>query len=82
MDIADPGYTYNPGANTFSATTDTAGNMGSGQTRFTVSVDAPSLAKAIDQVVTNNGIANSLMFVALNPRREQEIPQSLGGRRQ
>ncbi len=60
-DIAAPAYTFNVGANSFSATaTDKAGNVGSGSTSFAVTVDAASLSTLVNQFVANKGIANSL----------------------
>lgn len=59
--ISGPASTFDPGANTFSASaTDNAGNVGSGSTSFTVTVDAASLAKMVNQFVANKGIAHSL----------------------
>ena len=59
--IAGPAYTFNVGANSYAATaTDKAGNVGSGSTTFTVTVDAASLAKLVNQFVANPGQANSL----------------------
>ncbi len=60
-DITGPAYSFPLGLNRFSATaTDNAGNIGSGTTSFTVTVDVASLSNLVNQFVTNKGIANSL----------------------
>jgi hypothetical protein len=60
-DVSGPAHTFLVGTNSYSATaTDKAGNVGSGATTFTVVVTGASLATAIDQLVTDSGIADSL----------------------
>jgi hypothetical protein len=61
QNISGPAYTFNVGANAFSATaTDNAGNVGTGQTSFTVTVSAASLNAVITKLVTDQGMATSL----------------------
>lgn len=56
-DIVGPAYTYHSAANTFSATaTDKAGNVGSGQTSFTVTVTVASLSTLVDPTLTSRCI--------------------------
>jgi hypothetical protein len=60
-DISGPAYSFNLGANAFSATaTDRAGNVGSGGTSFTVQVTFDSLANLTKRFITNVKIADSL----------------------
>ncbi len=59
--ISGAAYTFKVGANTYSATaTDKAGNVDSGSTSFTVTVNATSINRVIDQLVTNQSVAASL----------------------
>jgi hypothetical protein len=61
QNISGDGYTFALGANSYSATgTDNAGNVGHGQTAFTVTVDTDSLCTLTKRWVTNPGIASAL----------------------
>jgi hypothetical protein len=60
-DISGPAYSFPLGTNTFSASaTDKAGNTGSGSTSFVVTVNAASLGKVIDTLVSDPSVAASL----------------------
>jgi FIMAH domain-containing protein len=60
-DIGGDAYTFALGTNTFSATAnDLAGNIGTGQTAFTVEVTFASLGALTDRWVSNTGVAHSL----------------------
>ena len=59
--VTGPAWSFGLGTHTFSATaTDKAGNVGSGSTSFTVTVDYNSLCALVGEFASNNGIANSL----------------------
>jgi hypothetical protein len=59
--VSAPAWSLGLGTHTLSATaTDNAGNLGSGSTSFTVTVNATSLCALVHQFSINSGIANSL----------------------
>ncbi len=59
--IAGPAWSFGLGNHIFSATAiDKAGNVGSGSTSFTVTVDYASLCALTEEFTSNNGVANSL----------------------
>lgn len=61
QNISGDGYTFALGTNSYSATgTDNAGNVGHGQTSFTLTVDTDSLCTLTKRWVTNPGIAGAL----------------------
>jgi hypothetical protein len=61
QNITGAAYSFNVGANTFSATaTDAAGNIGIASAMFTVQVTTGSVSNLVQQFVANQGIANSL----------------------
>ena len=61
-DIIGPAYSFGLGTHTFSAAaTDRAGNIGTGSTSFTVTVDFESLANLTTEFVSKAGVAKSLV---------------------
>ncbi len=59
--VSGPAWSFGLGSHTFSATaTDKAGNVGSGSTSFTVTVDYSSLCALVGEFASNHGVANSL----------------------
>jgi hypothetical protein len=63
--ISGPAYSFAVGTNSFSAqATDNAGNLGAGTTSFILKVTSASLSTVINQLVTDAGVAQSLIVKA------------------
>lgn len=61
-DINGPAWSFGLGSHTYSASaTDVAGNVGTGSTTFTVTVDFTSLAALVRQFSTSTDVANGLV---------------------
>jgi hypothetical protein len=61
QNITGPAYSFNLGANPYSATaTDSAGNTGGGSTSFTVQVTPSSLSGLVSQFVTDPAVVKGL----------------------